>query len=92
MKFNFATAMWVFWYSLLAAISLALFSTIPSLVKYIFSLLVIYIGIRFFRRFETLGMRIIFIVLAILLYFIIVLVITMIIYLRDNPELLNGVG
>jgi hypothetical protein len=90
MKFNFATAMWVLWYAVLAGASLALFSLIPSLIKYIFSLLTIYIGIRFFRRFETLGLRITFIVLSIVLYFVFVVITTLIQYIIDNPELMTG--
>lgn len=90
MKVNFATALWVLFYATLAGASLTLFSTIPSLIKYIFSLLTIYIGIRFFRRFETIGLRITFIALSIVLYFLFVIIVTMIQYLSEHPELLQG--
>lgn len=90
MRFNFATALWVLFYAALAGASLALFSLIPSMIKYIFSLLAIYIGIRFFRRFETIGLRITFIVLAIILYFLFVIIATMIQYIKDHPELIQG--
>lgn len=85
MRFNIKTILWVLWYSILAGGSLALFSSLTTFIKYVFSLLTIYIAIRFFRRYETIGIRIVFIALSIILYFLIVIIVTAIQYIRDNP-------
>lgn len=87
MKVNVATVFWVLLYALLAGGSLALFSLIPSFIKYIFSLLAVYIGIRFFRRFETIGLRITFIVLGLVMYFLIIIIITAVQFVMGNPDL-----
>ncbi|KQX61158.1 MULTISPECIES: hypothetical protein [unclassified Paenibacillus] len=62
--------LWLLMYSLLCAILLACFSNIHDVSKYIFSLGALYVGMRFFRRFEQIGFRIWFIVIAVLFYFI----------------------
>src|SRR5690606_29042818 len=90
MKVSFSTVMWLLLYALLAGGSLALFSTITTFAKYLFSLLTVYIGIRFFRRFETIGLRITFIVLAIAMYFLIVVIIAMFQFIRDNPDVMQA--
>lgn len=64
---------------------LAIFSMLTEIYKYLFSLLALYIGIRFFRRFESLGLRIAFFVLAVFFYLVITVVVQAVIYLRDNP-------
>lgn len=79
------TSLWVILYALMAGVSLALFANIPDLIKYVFSLLALYLGIRFFRRFETVGLRVTFIVLAIVFYFITAFIFAFYTYLKDNP-------
>ncbi|WP_028611114.1 hypothetical protein [Paenibacillus harenae] len=80
------TTLWVIGYTLLAGSCLAIFSVLTEIYRYIFSLLAIYIGIRFFRRFETLGLRIAFFALGIFFYFLVAVIIAMVLYLRDNPQ------
>ncbi len=82
------TAFWVLLYAFIAALCLTLFAQIGGLVKYVFSLLAIYIGIRFFRRFETIGLRITFIAVAILLYFVTMVVFEMFKFIQQNPDVL----
>lgn len=89
MKFNLRTTLWVILYAVMAGGTLAIFSSIDSFIKYIFSLLTIYIGIRFFRRFETIGLRITFVLLAIFMYFFGV-VIFVVYQSLTNPEFLSG--
>lgn len=57
-------------YSVICAALLLLFSQIQDLLKYIFSLGALYLGIHFFKRYETRGMRIAFVVTTIVLYFV----------------------
>ncbi|NOU95211.1 hypothetical protein GC093_18570 [Paenibacillus sp. LMG 31456] len=57
-------------FSLLCAGMLTLFSQIQDLLKYLFSLGALYTGIQFFKRNESRGMRIAFVVTTIVLYFI----------------------
>ncbi|MEK3884405.1 hypothetical protein [Paenibacillus sp. PL2-23] len=83
-------AFWVLLYSLGAGGSLAIFTQITGITKYIFSLLAIYIAILFFRRFETTGKRVLFVVLSLVLCFIVILSITVYLFAR-NPEMFQGV-
>jgi uncharacterized membrane protein YjjP (DUF1212 family) len=64
-------------YSLLCAILLSLFSQIQDLLKYLFSLGALYIGVQFFKRHEERGMRIFFVIATIVLYFIIAVIYAM---------------
>lgn len=84
------TSLVVMFYSLLAGICMALFTQIEGFVKFIFSLLALYIGVRYFRRFETVGMRVLFIVLTLVFTFITILSIVVYTFQLENPELLNG--
>lgn len=84
------TTFWVLLYAVAAAISLFLFTQIESMVKYLFSLLAIYMGIRFFRKFDTLGLRITFIVLAIVFYFLAAIIYAMYVFVKENPEALTS--
>jgi hypothetical protein len=58
-------------FSVVCAVLLVLFSQIEDLLKYLFSLAALYIGVQFFKRYESRGMRITFVVSTIVLYFII---------------------
>jgi hypothetical protein len=61
---------WLLVYCILCGILLTLYSNIHDMSKFIFSLGAIYAGIRFFRRYESKGMRIWFIVLSVILYLV----------------------
>jgi hypothetical protein len=79
------TTFWLLGYTFLAGLMLALFSMLTEIYRYLFSLLALYIGIRFFRRYETIGLRITFFVLAIIFYLLIAVVVAAFVFLRDNP-------
>jgi len=89
---KFMTALIVFLYSLLAGISLSLFSSITQIHKYIFSLLALYIGIRFFKNFERLGLRITFFVLAIFFCLIGIFINAIIVAIKENPDLFTNMS
>ncbi|WP_426447223.1 hypothetical protein ACP26L_24575 [Paenibacillus sp. S-38] len=57
-------------FSLVCAALLFLFAMIQDVVKYLFSLGALYIGIQFFKRNEERGPRIAFVLTTILFYFI----------------------
>ncbi|RJE90550.1 hypothetical protein D3P07_00095 [Paenibacillus sp. 1011MAR3C5] len=81
------TSLVVMFYSLLTGICMALFTQIEGFVKFLFSLLALYIGIRYFRRFETVGMRVLYIVLALVFTFITILSFVVYTFQQQNPEL-----
>lgn len=56
-------------YSLLCGAMLVIFSIIQDITKYIFSLIALYAGFKFFQKFDETKHRVIFIVLSIALYF-----------------------
>ncbi|MDQ0899966.1 MULTISPECIES: hypothetical protein [unclassified Paenibacillus] len=62
--------LWLLMYSLLCAVLLTCFSNIHGISKYVFSLGALYLGMRFFRKFEQVGFRIWFVVISVLFYFI----------------------
>lgn len=89
-------AVFVFLYSLAAGILMALFimSTGTGPTRYVFSLVAVLLGIRFFKRYETLGQRISFIVIAILFSLLLPLVYVALALTNGwyvNPEYLKGV-
>ncbi|WP_175598140.1 hypothetical protein [Paenibacillus luteus] len=85
------TTLWLLGYSFVTGGLLTAFSLIEGFYRYLFSLLALYIGIRFFRRFETLGLRITFFVVSIVFYLLIAVIVSAVIYIRDNPDAISGV-
>ncbi|RJX40998.1 hypothetical protein D3P09_03000 [Paenibacillus pinisoli] len=81
------TSLVVMFYSLLTGICMALFTQIEGFVKFLFSLLALYIGIRYFRRFETVGMRVLYIVLALVFTFLTIFSIVVYMFQQQHPEL-----
>ncbi|MEV5024873.1 hypothetical protein [Paenibacillus sp. LPE1-1-1.1] len=84
------TTFWLLAYTFSAGLMLTIFSLIEDFYRYLFSLLALYIGIRFFRRFETLGFRITFFVLSIVFYLLIAVIVSAFIFLRDHPDTIMG--
>ncbi|CAM4284835.1 hypothetical protein FHS16_002257 [Paenibacillus endophyticus] len=84
------TTFWLIAYTFTAGLLITLFTVIEDFYRYLFSLLALYIGIRFFRRFETLGYRITFFVLSIVFFLIFAVFYSMFIYIKDNPDALTG--
>lgn len=84
------TTFWLLGYTFLAGLMLTVFSLIEDFYRYLFSLLALYIGIRFFRRFETLGLRITFFVLSIIFYLLLAIVVSAFIFLRDHTDTITG--
>ncbi|QJC52368.1 hypothetical protein HGI30_12900 [Paenibacillus albicereus] len=72
-------------YGVLGGALLAMFVLIPSVLRFVFSLLALWLGVRFFRRHESLGRRIGFVVSALAFFFLFVLFITMVMFIRDMP-------
>lgn len=87
MNSKLTTVLWVVLYAVLAGGSIVLYTIIDSFIKYLFSLVTLYIGIRFFRKFETIGVRIAFFVVAIVVYFIILLGYNLVDFIKSNPDL-----
>lgn len=83
--------LWLLAYSLAAGVLLALFAVIGSVIKYLFSILALYLGFRFFRKYDSLAMRIMFILFAIILYFVSTLVFVTINFIMQNPDMMTGV-
>ncbi len=84
------TILRVFLYSLLAGLFLAVFSQLDHFIKYLFSLLALLMGILFFRKVETTGLRILFVVLALIFYFAAAIIFTAVLFIRDNPDFMSG--
>ncbi|WP_270171977.1 hypothetical protein [Paenibacillus sp. SYP-B4298] len=70
-------------YSLACGILLSLFSVFTNLgfIRYVFSLGVLLLGIRFFKQYESLGGRIAFVVMSIVFYLLTVLIIVAYLYM-----------
>ncbi|MCQ6560344.1 hypothetical protein [Paenibacillus mendelii] len=64
---------------------LAIFPFINSPTNLVFSILALIIGIFFFKRFPGIGIRIVFIVLSLLFFLLVTVIITMVIYAKQNP-------
>ncbi|GKU78510.1 hypothetical protein [Paenibacillus sp. L3-i20] len=84
------TSLWIILYAMLAGTSIAVFAEITAIYKYLFSLLAIYIGIRFFRRFDTISLRATFIVLTLIVYFLTAILFAVFHFAKANPELVTS--
>ncbi|CAG7622967.1 hypothetical protein ACFQI7_04690 [Paenibacillus allorhizosphaerae] len=73
-------------YSVICAALLLLFSQIQDLLKYVFSLGALYLGIYFFRRHESRGMRIAFVATTVVLYFIFTVMYAMYLFVKQHPS------
>ncbi|PZE22517.1 hypothetical protein CBW46_001660 [Paenibacillus xerothermodurans] len=71
-------------YSVMCAVLLVLFSQIQDLFKYVFSIGALYFGVHFFKRHETRGMRIAFVVTTMVLYFMFALIYAVIVAIRTG--------
>ncbi|SDT42941.1 hypothetical protein SAMN05444162_4254 [Paenibacillaceae bacterium GAS479] len=71
-------------YGLLGGALLALFVLVPGIVRFAFSLLALWLGIRFFRSHGSIARRIGFIVFSFVFFILIVLYVTMVTFFRDG--------
>ncbi|MFX3633322.1 MAG: hypothetical protein ACE3L7_30675 [Candidatus Pristimantibacillus sp.] len=90
MESKWKTALWIVMYAIACGALLAIFSLVTSMVKFLFSLLALYLIIRFFKRYETWGVRIVFIISTLIIYFGVALIATAIKFMNDNA--LNPAG
>ncbi|TDF98303.1 hypothetical protein [Paenibacillus piri] len=72
-------------FSVLCAGLLTLFSQIQDLLKYIFSLGALFTGIQFFKKYESRGMRIAFVITTIVLYFIFAVIYAIYLTIKAGP-------
>lgn len=77
--------LWVLLYSAACGLLLMIYSQFQDILKYLFSLGAVILGIRFFRRFETRGMRISFILLGVFFYFLFAVIYTFVAYIKGWP-------
>jgi hypothetical protein len=62
------TVMWIVLYGAAIGLLLMLFTSISIIVRYVFSLGAIFVGIRFFSKFDKLSHRVWFIVLSLFFF------------------------
>lgn len=84
------TTFWLLGYTFLAGLFLTLFAQISEIYRYLFSLSTLYLGIRFFRKYDTLSLRILFFVLTILFYLFTTVITAIVIFIREHPEAISG--
>ncbi|QAY65532.1 hypothetical protein [Paenibacillus protaetiae] len=78
------TASGILLYSVAAGVLLAIFSMIPNMIRFVFSLLALYLVIRFFRKVESWKSRTVFIVLALFFYFLAAIVVAMVRFVNSG--------
>jgi len=81
------TTFWLIAYAFAAGTLLSLFAVLGGIIKYLFSLLALYLGFRFFRKYDSIALRILFVVVSIVFYFLSTVVMVTVNYVRDNPDL-----
>ncbi len=84
------TGFLVFLYGMVCGLLLAVFPLIESVIRFVFSLLALVLGVYSFRRFQSVRARIVFVILAILFFVLFTMVFTMISYYHSHPPNLNG--
>lgn len=76
--------LWMLLYSVVTGITLALFTIIDGMIKYLFSLAALYFVIKFFKRSDSLWYRIGFVLLTLLVFFIFIVVLVMYTFMKEN--------
>jgi len=71
---------WLFAYSVLIGALLAVFSSLQSFWKFLFSLGALFVGFRFFGRYERFAMRVWLVVLSLFFFFLFTVVLALILY------------
>ncbi|MFC5652108.1 hypothetical protein ACFPYJ_23930 [Paenibacillus solisilvae] len=80
----------IFLYGMVCGLLLAIFPVIESIIRFVFSLLALALGVYTFRRFEAVRSRIVFVVLAIFFFLLFTVVFTAISYYHSHPPNLSG--
>lgn len=78
-------ALAVMLYGFACAVLLAAFSMTPGMLKFVFSIGAFFLGLRFFNAHDTWGVRLAFIGTAVVLYFVCVVVYTILAYANGWP-------
>ncbi|MUT66833.1 hypothetical protein GOM71_12930 [Paenibacillus sp. NEAU-GSW1] len=76
--------MWVILYAAASGVLLGLFSILTAVVKFIFSLLALFLVLRFFKRYERWGARGAFIATALVFFFIFLVCYSAYFYMTTN--------
>ena len=84
------TGFLVFLYGMVCGLLLALFPLIESVIRFVFSLLALVLGVYSFRRFQSVRSRIVFVILVFLFFVLFTVVYTMISYYHTHMPNLNG--
>ncbi|CAM4252345.1 hypothetical protein [Paenibacillus tarimensis] len=79
---------WMLGYSTVIGLLLAVFSFIPGLIRFVFSLGALLLGIRFFGKYDSIGLRIGMIVLSVVFIVLFIMIGVIIMYangMLDQP-------
>lgn len=80
------TVLWIALYSIVIGTLLSVFVQIESMIRYVFSLLALYLIVRFFKRFETWGPRIAFIVCSLVVFFLAAIIFVAYTLMQEYPQ------
>lgn len=76
--------LWTLFFALLTGLTLALFTLIEGMIKYLFSLAALFLAVKYFKRGDTLGYRIFYIVFALIVFFVFITVMVTYTYMKEN--------
>ncbi|MBB3110461.1 O-antigen ligase [Paenibacillus phyllosphaerae] len=85
MAVRFKKALLLLLFSMGSGVLLAAYSLLPAPANLLFSFAAVIIGIFFFRKFSAVRDRILFFVFALLFFFLTIVVITTVQYVKENP-------
>lgn len=75
---------WLFAYSMLIGLLLVAFTSFPTFWRFVFSLGAVFIGFKFFGKYERLALRIWLCVLSFFFFFLFTVITVMILYMTGN--------
>lgn len=78
---------WLFAYSVLIGALLAIFASLQSFWKFVFSLGALFAGFRFFGRYERLAMRVWLVILSLFFFFLFTVILALILYFSGQITL-----
>lgn len=79
--------LWMLLYAVITGFTLALFTLIDGMIKYLFSLAGLFLVIKYFKRGDTMSYRIMYIVFSIVFFFLVVTLFVMYSYMKQNNML-----
>lgn len=80
------SVMWVLLYGAACGLLLSFFTNLQDMIKYIFSLGAFFLGIHFFKRFDSIKMRVFFVITTVIMSLMFSVFYAMYVFIKQHPS------